>query len=351
MRYSINHIKLLMLTGVLVLASCDLEYELEVCDYNVLLRYDYNEENSTSTNMIEYYVYTIDEYIFDEAGILFEQRRITPDVCRELMDSEWELPPGRYTVIAVGNRDERSRCFDQSTGNEPVPGETRRDDMRLILDNATQMPGDTKGNSEPLYHGYRSFTVKEQGISRIRVDMINAHLQLRFRVTWRNGDTPPTGSNYYALLADVPSFYDLMPQYIYPKGMFEIEEFNSLTYDDYPSESNDVIHHIPFTSYQNANRLVHRNDTKINVDKVMWGEFLTYRVKMATAPVLKIYDNTGKQIVKDIRLREYFEWYEYQPDYTLKQLYEIEIIIDGDNIILMPLNMADWDEGGYISGK
>ena len=360
MKRIIRHIEsALLLTAVLLSAvSCyDLEGDREICDYNIQLRYDYNEENGTTQNMIDYYVYTIDEYIFDEAGILFLHNRFTPDICREKMNSELRLPPGRYSVIAIGNRDDRSPTTDISTGNAPVKGLTHRDDMRLTLDNPEPMPNGTNGDSERLYHGYRTFTVKERGISRVRVDVINAHLILRFRITWKSG-APPRGS-YYALLESVPSEYALMPEHIYPRGSFNCEMHDHNTHDEYLSASNDIIHHIPHTCHLENRPLIHRYNTYLNADKEMWGEFTTYRLKNATAPVLKVLsaaDDTNI-LPGDINLKEYLDWYfdapssPYNRDHTLKQEYLINIEIDGNTIHMAPLDVADWDEGTQLTGK
>ena len=339
--------------AVLLTACYDVESERPICDYNILLRYDYNEENhSMGRNMINYYVYTIDEYIFDENGILFLHNRFTPDICREMMNSELKLPPGRYSVIAVGNEDDRSIATDLATGAAPVKGQTHRDNMRLTLDNPVPMPNNTVGPSEKLYHGYRTFTVKDRGISRVRVDMINAHCLIRFRVTWRNNTTPPRGVDYHATLDDIASHYALMPEYIYPRNTFDVKTFDADTYDDYPSEDEGVIHHIPFTHFEGRNVLSYRNDTRINADNEMWGEFITYRFKMAHSPKLSIVRSSDGQLIvpKIIDLWKYLDWYygPDEPDYTRRQEYHISIEIDGDQILMMPLNVADWEEGGIL---
>lgn len=347
--------------AALSLASCHTDNYREICDYKVQLRYDYNEENRAEVNMIEYYVYSIDEYIFREDGILFQHRLVTPDRCTEYLNSEIDLPPGKYSVIAVGNRDERSEVSDGSftrsgtrAANTPMPGITHRDNMLLSLENSVLHPDGTHGPSENLYYGYRTFTVKERGISRIRVDMMNSHFRLIFRVTWKNGATPDRNGSYFALLESVPSRYRRMPEYVYPAGKFVSEVYDGSTHDHYQSNSNDVIHYIPTTCYLSQNVLRHRNDMPINADREMWGEFTTYRLKSSVRPQLRFFaeDPLGgapTQIVRDIDLQAYFDWYDHDLDTELRQHYEIDIVIDGDKIILLPLNVADWDEGGVIN--
>lgn len=346
-----THIRYLLATAVVAivaLTACDIEKEREVCNYNLQLRYDYNEENTTAENRIEYYIHRIDEYIFDEQGILFLHRSFEPDACSEYMNAEHTLPPGRYSVIAIGNRDHRSNIWDELHQAAPTEGVTHRNDMRMALHNADPMPDNTRGPCERLYHGYRTFTVKEKGISRVRVDMVNAHLQLKFRITWRSG-TPSKTENYYALLESVPSEYKLMPEWIYPANEISCQQHNPDKHDEYPSQSNQVIHHIPHTCYQGHNVWRHRHNTVINADSEMWGEFITYRIQMTTRPVLRIKRATDDvQIIKDINLQAYFEWYNHHLDQELKQVYELNIVVDGDQLEISPIDVVDWDEGGVI---
>lgn len=342
----------LLITVLFGSASCHTDDYRSTCDYKVQLRYDYNEENqSDGVNMIEYYVFEIDEYIFDQDGILYAQRRFEADRCSEHMNSELQLPPGRYSVIAIGNRDHRSTTWDAATGNAPVEGLTHRDDMRMTLDNPEPMPDGSNADSEPLYHGYKTFTVNERGISRVRVDMINAHMTLRFRVRWKNGASPERG-NYHALLTTIPSHYSLMPQYIYPKSSLECHSFDGDVYDEYPSDCNNVIHHIPYTCYADgapANLLTHRLDTYLNADNEIWGEFRTYRIKKSTPVKLLIRSASGALAVPGaVDVTGYLTHFGFTRDDELKQVYEIDILIDGEKIIMNPLDVGDWFEGGHM---
>ena len=211
------------------------------------------------------------------------------------------------------------------------------------------------GPSENLYHGYKTFTVKEQGISRVRVDMVHSHLRIRFRVTWKYSTAPERGE-YYALLESIPSQYALMPQYIYPAGSLECVEHDCDGHDLYPSNCNNVIHHIPLTCRKDesdapVNVLTYRHDTKINADWEMWGEFTAYRIKTETQPVLHLLDMSGNSILpggRSLDLQGYFDWYEYELDHTLKQDYIIDIVVEGTSVKMSTLTVGDWDEGGPL---
>lgn len=358
MTHITKHIKILLALVVVLssFTSCyDFDNNREICDYKVQLRYDYNEENGTTQNMIEQYVFTIDEYIFGDDNKLYQKRRFTADRCTEHMNSELNLPPGKYSVIAIGNQDDRSVATDKLNQSEPTVGVTHRDDMLLALENPEHYGGSC-GESERLYHGYKTFTVKERGISRVRVDMINAHMTLRFRITWKNNTAPARG-NYYALLETVPSQYSLMPEFIYPIGSFDVANHDCDGHDGYPSDCNNVIHHIPLTCYSKTAapemELCHRHNTYLNADKEMWGEFVSYRIKNATPVVLRIHSTAddSRTLPSDIDVRAYLNHELENRDHTLRQDYALDIVIEGTKITIVPLDIADWDEGGMLGGK
>ncbi len=336
-------------------ASCDIGADREVCNYRVQLRYDYNEENtSKGRNMILHYISHLDELIFDEEGVLVQMRRITPEQCREYMDSEITLPPGRYSVIALGNIDDRSLLHDDANGNLKV-GTTRREDVHLSLENAEQLADEHHNNGEKLYHGYRTFTIRDEGISRIRVNMINAHMELRFRVTWKR-NTPSRTDSYYAVLESVPSEYNLMPEYIYHAGSVNAVLHEPTSHDVYPHSDNNVIHHIPHTTHGGNNVLIHRLDTRIDGDGEMAGSFTSYRIREETRPTLKIFRSGATrgedddQLLKTIDLQEYLDWQGYEsPTTTLRQYYDLDIEVQSDGTMkITSIDVADWSDGGSI---
>ncbi len=346
---------------IVLFTSCDIEEDREVCDYLVQLTYDYNEENtSKGRNMILNYVTHIDELIFDEQGILAHLQRITPDECYEYMNSEITLPPGRYSVIAIGNLDHRSDLHDEVNGDLTV-GATRREDVRLSLENADTFDDGTRGDCEELYHGYHTFTVREEGLSRVRVDMVDAHFELRFRVTWKNVALQPVAGTYYAVLQDIPSEYNLMPEYIYPAGSINAVLHEPTGHDAYPHTDNNVIHHIPHTCHADNNILSHSNTSFLNADGEVRGTFVNYRIKTATDPVLTLYfapDGVRSQgedpmmLPREIKLKDYFAWIGVNLDHELKQDYAIDIVVDGDKILISPFDefsVADWSDGGHLN--
>ncbi len=352
---------ILWMLCIVLFTSCDVEDNRVVCNYRVQLRYEYNEENTShGQNMILYYISHIDELIFDEDGILVHIQHIGPDECFEYIGSEITLPPGRYSVIAMGNIDGRSLISD-NINNDLIVGVTRRENVRLSLEDAYTFGDGTRGNCEELFHGYRTFTVREEGLSRVRVDMVNDHFELQFRIIWKNVDQRPEAGTYYAILQDIPSENNLMPEYFYPAGSFNAVLHEPTVNDAYPHTDNNVIHHIPRTCYRGHNILSHSNTTYLNADGEVWGKFVNYRIKTATEPVMTLWfapngirsrSTDPMMLPREIKLKDYFSWAGLKLDHELKQEYALDIVVDGDQIFISPFDqfgVSDWTDGGALN--
>ncbi len=330
--------------------------DLTVCVPGVELLYDYNEENSSRENKVEYWIQTIDEYIFDQSGILCSVRHLIPG----RFASKVDLPEGRYSVIAVGNTDGRSSVTDASLGRAPVVGLTHREDLRLSLQNAEQFPDGTRGPSEELFHGYRTFSVGTTYTSRIRVDLVNAHFQLRFRIRWSDPRAEVPAGVYYAVLQGVSSRYALMPEWVYPKGSFIAELHSPQSHDTHAQTDNSIVHHIPETAHRGDNQLDHSHTTYLNANREIRGAFTTYRAKCDTPLTLAVHHASGDTRIRAndpmvlphaIDLRAFFEWFDYNLDHELKQRYTLDIAVNGERMIITPIEeggVGDWTEGGNL---
>ena len=348
MTLKLRHIQVLLSVVVpavaLMFTSCEVEGDREICDYNVELYYHYNRENTTQNNVLPSYVRTLTQYLFDSDGILLDATDVPVDVCEHQYITHRTLPPGRYSVIMWGNCGERNTVTDLATGGAPVEGQTHRDDMRLTHNNSMQQNGDR------LWHGYRTFSVAPEGVSRIRVDAVHSHLVIKFRVRWKSN--APVSGTYIAWLEDIGSEKSFMPEYIYPQPDAACETHDRSTHDLYPQHSNNVVHHIPYV-HHTTNVLDHRTEAPMGLDNALWGEFVTYRIRQDSHPILSIYDAGGNLILhpdpaKQIDLKRYFDEMGIDLDHTLRQEYEIDIVIDGDQVWLMALNVADWEDGGWL---
>jgi hypothetical protein len=151
-----------------------------------------------------------------------------------------------------------------------------------------------------------------------------------------------------------------MPEWIYLPRNPVAQLHDPLTQDLYLPRDNNVIHHIPFTAVEWQNVLNYSNTTYLNANHEVWGQIVGYRIKTDMRLILKLYytgdDKTFSAddpmvFPKQIDLKQYFDWFLFDLDHTLKQEYVIDIVIDGDSVAIAPLeglNVADWDDGGFL---
>lgn len=358
-----RHIRLLALGALALLtASCQgliSHYDPPICDYTVQLQYHYNLENTATGNLFERYVKSLDAYIFDEAGVLYAIEPVTTDECTGSWVTELLLPPGKYSVIAVGNRSAMSRIHDNS--EELMIGTTHRDDLLLTLTNRSVNGSDDGrycANTGRLYHGYRTFSVSPTDISYVRVDMVHSHLDLRYTIRWKNNKYPVNSNDFFVILRDLPSEYKLMPEYIYPDKN-TCEEFDCGTHELYNSVCQTPRQHIPQVRYD-CNTMDHRRNVTLFGNAIS-GQTLTYRIRNCGEGRIETKislwrDNSSRtgeaeQLMKEISLNDFLNRSRIDLDRTLKQQYHIVFEIDYDTgqVSAWFSTISDWDEGGGLS--
>jgi len=336
---------LLLLAGMaFVFPACESVLDLndDECEYTVQIRYDYNRENTSETNLLTEFVHSIDEYIFDEQGILYAVNSVAPDVCDGVWRSEYSLPPGRYSLIAYGNR------TGVNSVNEAVIGKTTRDEMLLTPDNPyVGLSDGTQTHGDRLYHAYRTFTVAPTGASLIRADMTHAHFGLWFRIRWKNTSRAPANTeDFYTVMNDVPSQYSFMPEYI--ERDFVTQKHDCDNDDEYNTICQKSIHHIPMVHQEGCEKLAHRSDVRMNVGKQFNGYFIAYRVRNETPLTMSFHGNNNQIFTVDLQ-RQFFETYGIELDRNLRQEFAIEIIVDENGgTTVQEMDIANWDEGGSI---
>lgn len=323
--------------------SCDVEYEPEVCDYNVRIEYIYNRENTTGENVLSDYIRSLSEYIFDGDGILYAVREVPTDECEGGFVSEQWLPPGDYSVITWGNKTTINRVNDERVNI------TRRNEMDMSPDNPfTRSVSDIQDNGDRLYYSYRTFRVPEYGISRVNAYMVHAHLRLQFRIVWkRNTQAPANNKDFYSELKEVPSQYNFMPEFVF-NGTGALHDPAN---DRYEQQATERYLYIP-TVYgitQTAYVLNHRCSATMNDYREVNGELVAYRLRNDTGLTLNLRSASQGEIMRDVHLGdEFFRPHGIILDRNLRQEFAIIITIDGDNITVAPLEIADWNEGGTI---
>ena len=356
-----SRIQLFRLTVVwLLVTSCEGwlgRYDDKECDYTVRIFYHYNRENTSRDNVLSTYVKWMTEYIFDENEVLLMIHPLGVDECDGTYFSELDLPPGKYSIITVGNDTSMSEITDRNAQRAPEVGVTRRENMLLSLVNET---GSRSGrgyfdNCGRLYHGYRTFTVASGELSHVRVDMVHSHCVINYTIRWKNiSSTPGNSKDFHVRMDDLPSKYTLMPEYYYPDGV--ASQHDPATSDLYNRVCLGVIHHIP-TVYKpgmlpegECNIVNHRSGSTM-LGRRVTGRTVTYRLRNDGDVKFSLYGGSTRsgetQWMKNLPINRILQDLGEDLDLTLRQEYDLIFEINDDGTVrTFFAGVADWDEGG-----
>ena len=315
--------------------SCALDGELDECPYNVRLEYWYT--GSGTVNVLPDYVSRMREFVYDEHGVLCLVSERSGR--KAVLYGEFTLPPGKYTLVNWANLDTASHIPPFEVGK------TTLDDMKLYLDNPysqTKSTASWQKSSEKLYYGYTTFSVRDRGVSRQRVDMVHSHCKLNILVKWK-GRAPANTRNFVMTLKDIPSSYQFRPG-------SEIKGSPHSYYDetDETVTRSGVFYYIPGKA--DAPTVHHRIDVKMEITGSVSGEFVTYRLTNDTHPVFCLYAGDSP-VIKEIDLWKYFRTMQIDLDNNLRQEFDLVVEVDpSGGIIVSSAIVMDWNDGGNIGG-
>ena len=114
---------------------------------------------------------------FDEDGILQHVVLLQRGIDSDLQHLSPMLPYGRYTLIAIGNREEHSDC-------EYKVGFTHMEEVTLAM--YLRQAGDLQDDCDPMYWGILPFEYAANKPNDYICDMSNIHCRLRVTVRWAN---------------------------------------------------------------------------------------------------------------------------------------------------------------------
>lgn len=324
------------------------------CDYSVRILYHYNLENTSRENELEGYVKSLEVYLFDEWGILYDIIPVNADECTGEWVTERLLPPGRYSLIAVGNRTSMSRVHDKQ--EDPRIGVTRREELMLVLANRSQDATDDGVNYTScgrLYHGYRTFTVVSDDISRVRVDMVHSHLLIHYKIIWeQEGITSADFTDLHVRMGNAPSEYNLMPEFFYPQPQ-ELHRLHNPDADDvYTPVTLNCIHHIP-TVHNNRNYVDFRYEATLFGQEAT-GTAVSYRLRNEPEggrPTTFTVCDGDTPLANTVLLNDFFTRSGIRLDEALRQEYPLIFRINKDGSATVSFaTVEDWEEGGKIKG-
>lgn len=330
---------LTLILSACMMYACDIDDDMQVCEYNTRLTYRYDREQTAPVSVLDRYVQSLDEYIFDAGGVLIQVNRLPGSSCFGEYVSETNLPEGNYSVITWGNRGEPSKV------NKAEIGVTKRDEMLLNLNSPVTRADIYQQDSERLYYAYRTFSVQKYGVSKVNVDISHSHCVLDITVRWKNSNEIPTYGNYYMLLKQLPAQYGFMPEYRFKDRLCNL---HNPTEDEYPKDTKEALHYITRV-YGDRQLQVHRKDVALN-GRQFNTQFVTYRYRNDSHELLSIYAADGTQIMKEIDLHTFFREMNIELDTNLRQEFEINIEIDRNKVIVGLVEVGDWEEGGTIGG-
>ena len=231
---------------ILLLQSCNIQMEKDICLYNMELTYWYNEENTSTANKINGVVNSITQYLFDENEVLVDVSKVEKTGSANGFVSRKLLPAGKYSLISWGN------VGNGSTHNQPQIGVTTKSNMELYFSKLTN-GGAYHNNSERLYYARRTFSVGEYGIGHMRVDVLNAHCIVNVKATWtRNA---PATNNFVLRMNGIPSRYTFRTEHssLNGTGSSSLHDTNK---DNYLTSSSQVFHYIPKV-YESTGLIAH----------------------------------------------------------------------------------------------
>lgn len=302
------------------------------CPYNVRLQYGYNLENTVREDQLPRFAQSMEEMVFDARGVLFSITAPVIDASGHWA-SELMLPEGRYSVIALANRNDRNEITD---GGHPLKvGETTRENVMAALTGDELTGGDGTryfDNGDALFYGYRTFTVKGGEPVRVNVDMVNIHLELNFVIYWKDDQVPPDTDDFYLQLSDIPSEYSLMPAFVYPTPAEPAETFVPEKHDLYEPGSDRTIHYVVGTG--SGNVVTQRRKAEIK-GQVMSARIVGYRIGSTGQATIGLYranaaENGGadQRLMEDVRLNTLLRRIDADLDHSLRQKYEVVFVVD-----------------------
>lgn len=284
--------------------------------------------------MVANYIYRINEYVFDQSGVLYQINELPAGSGKQAFVSTMTLPEGEYTAVAWGNLSRLEH------GWEPEIGTTTLDEARIRLsapyttEQAALSGGDVPGNIDPLYYGYTTFSVRGEKPQRLRVGMTHAHLLLEVVVKWAK-NAPANTRNFSLSLRDVPTVYGFYPDYTEPKSS---------------TSTNPIVHRIPEVMEKKGGQTKeYRLKATMDIARSLKAEFVTNRLTDQSHPLFTVYAGET-QLIKDLDLEKYFRTMQLGLSRNLRQEFRIQVMIYDDRVEVSPMVFSDWENGGTIGG-
>ena len=317
------------------LTACDIDAQLPDCDYNARLEYWY--VFTGTNNELPDYIDTMNEYLFDTAGILRQVKTLEGD---SLLAHELVVPPGAYTLVSWGNLDGRSHIVPA------VIGLTRLSEILLehndIATESTLSPLERgQGvcqwypNTEPLYYATDILEVPPSGILRKRINTTHAHALLKVTAKWSR-NAPANTANFSFTLRGTPA-----------AACFDVADRVNTTIG-YSIAPTGTIYCIP--RMDETNLCAHRTTATMRPNRTLTADLQTYRYTDNTQLLFRIWAG-NEPLIREVNLTEFFRQMSISFSRNIRQEFSLLITIDGDDISVSFTGVSDWEDGGTIGGS
>lgn len=319
------NILILLILWIIFPTGCDVEGELEICPYNVKIDYFYSRYGTERNELTAYLNYHY-QYLFDAEGLLLDT---IPLRGKEMLSGEFDLTPGRYTLVSWANR-------TATNALEVIPGTTTLSQMRLQADNPYLSGEDHpqapygiswQADGDPLYYTTDTFTVVPGKILRRQAVFTSAHCRLTVKVRWTDRAPDNTG-NFTLSLRNVP------------QGCHTEEEYRLAT------TPADRFYHIP--RVYASPTVNHVAPATMDITREIDARIICHRLRDSNHPLLGLHAGQ-EQLLGGIDLQRYFRTMGIRLDTNILQDFSLLIEIDKDgNANIRPLGNNDWIDGGTI---
>lgn len=301
---------------LILLAGCSFGDEPGICPYNVRMEYWY--AGSAAENVLPIYVDNIRQYLFDEKGALLATETLHGD---SVAGWNAKLKNGTYTLVVWGNMGKGKN----ETTTVTTKNENNMREMQLSAAHTGVPPG-YRNNTQRLYYGTTTFTLKDGVTKRQNVYLSHAHAVLKVTVRWRTEKQPPLDGNYRMRLKGIPDTYD------FTGGAEE------------PTPSGTGTYTIP---HSRRSVTYHETRAAVNYDHEVSGDFITFRYTSDTHQLWSLWRGE-EQLIRDLDLSLFFAKLPMNMERNFEQEFDLLVTVYDNEIIVTQATAADWAEGGTI---
>lgn len=332
---------ILLMIVLLHLWGCSVSDDRDICCDRVTVTYRY-----VRTFRDEYltHIHSERRFLFDRYGLLIRELPVSPAHRQRVTLPA--LPPGRYTIVAIGNA-----TASGSDLHTLLPRVTHLEELTLALrEHSGHQGGDRRvmAPAEKLYWSTLTFDRGHVGERKDYIaDMSNIHCHLHLIVEWAR--RPPRGERRMTVrLSHLYGTYLLVED---PHSRLVIVgKRGDGTGSAWVSTPSFIWHAFP--------QSVEPPQSVVEVEGSLRGDELhmdlvTLRYRREALPTLQLIHEGRPLFARPIDLAPLFEEWGWQIDRMPEQIYRlrIRILSDEESVVTPEVkgDIMDWEDGGLFA--